>query len=865
MILLVARLSNLKRVLQHPHKHPENPLLTQDRPWEKRYLQIYGTVLYEPDIDKFRMWYMASEREDAAPEMIICLAESKDGIQWSKPHTGSIELPNHPEHNAVLANAHGLSVMKDLRELDPSKRYKGVGGDLLAFSPDGIHWVTETFTAAGQNDTSSSTVFWKGAYHIFLRNQEWWKGTLWDHYRAFVRQKPFFSQTIREVALSTSTDYLHWTPKETILRADSRDGYPWTQPYGLSVTPYGDQLIGLLWFIHLDRIRDNNKIGYQTIQLVVSRDGYHWNRVADRAVFLESSPGEWDRGQVIPGASLLVKDDQIYIYYTGSDIRHGEGWGNMGIGLATLSSDRFLAIVQKDSSTVGILETKLFTSAGDRLLVNAEAAENELRVELIDKDGNVIPGFEKKNSRLIPHDRLRKRAVWEDEYGVRTLKQALKNSQSMALRFYVHGGALFAFQILPDREDVNINPIDSVAFDDSNQTRFISAYQRDLQELEKSIQEDPSNAVLFSRLSLLHAQFGNLNRAIVNLEKAIQLQPSEPILHYNLADLFFRQTHFQAAHNQLAKAIQLNPNEAGFYEISGLASIHIGEFNDAIKDLSKAIELNPDDPYLYCYRGAAYLCLSKTDDALRDCDKALALKPDDDFLYFLCANTHLNSNQFEEAIEKYSIAIERNPQVPLYYTQRGYAYFNLKKYDLGIIDYTKVIESDACDGLAYLRRGILLLKLKDYEKSREDFTRAIELDPDEDNAYFYRGLIHYEKDQYQNAIEDISRAIDRNPVVKYYTVRSDAYLRIKKFDQAITDLNKLITVKPAFAYYNLAGVYSIRSQFQNPKQKQKDITQALQCLQEAIRHGYSDWKEINTDPKIDAIRLDPRFRGLLKR
>ncbi len=218
-------------------------------------------------------------------------------------------------------------VIKDPQDPDPNRRYKGLGGDIVAFSPDGINWDMQPFPAAGKNDTSSSVVFWQGEYLAYVRNQGSWENGV-----------------MRKVALSTSTDFNSWTPKETIFTTDAEDGNPWTQPYALGVTPYGDQLIGILWLLHLDEIPGNNGLGDMDVQLMTSRDGRDWQRVAGRDVFLEPTPGAWDQGRIMVSTTMLLRDDQVYIYYTSSETRHGSGsWGTLGIGLVDETDAAILA------------------------------------------------------------------------------------------------------------------------------------------------------------------------------------------------------------------------------------------------------------------------------------------------------------------------------------------------------------------------------------------------------------------------------------------------------------------------------------------------------------------------------------------
>jgi len=437
---LVDSMDNLKRTLNQPVKHAANPLIVREFAWEKRLIEIYGTVLCEAERGGFRCWYLANEFKDGIPdnpehprtaEYYTCYAESVDGIHWVKPMVGLESFGAHKESNVIIAGTHGFCVLPTPDDPDPQRRYKGVGGALFGFSPDGIHWEVHNWRpAVGKNDTSSCVVRWNGEYLAYVRTQV---------------EDPNWPAVMRGVGISVSQDFEHWSTKQTVLTTDAEDGYPWVQPYGISVTPYGDVLIGILWLLHLDHVPGNNALGDQDTQLVVSRDGRAWHRVAERAPFLTRTNGAWDKGRVFPGTTMFVKDDLVHIYYTGVDTRHGEGWGSTGIGLATLPADRFVRIEQSDPARPGVLETCPLSLSGSDLLVNAEVGEGELLVELLSSDGQVLPGFGREQSHLVPHGALRHRIIWQP--GARRLGAAIR-SGPLRLRFILKAGSLYAFQIV---------------------------------------------------------------------------------------------------------------------------------------------------------------------------------------------------------------------------------------------------------------------------------------------------------------------------------------------------------------------------------------------------------------------------------
>src|SRR5262245_38351186 len=60
--MLLAETSRISKFQYRPDKHPKNPILRPDRPWETGLgIQISGqSVLYDSDERIFKMWYVAT-------------------------------------------------------------------------------------------------------------------------------------------------------------------------------------------------------------------------------------------------------------------------------------------------------------------------------------------------------------------------------------------------------------------------------------------------------------------------------------------------------------------------------------------------------------------------------------------------------------------------------------------------------------------------------------------------------------------------------------------------------------------------------------------------------------------------------------
>lgn len=447
---LIAGSSNVRRHLHQPVKEAANPLLVQEHPWERQAVQCYGNVLWDTSARRFRFWYFAAEQRDPddVPWLVkdgdmpdrpkrlykTCYAESLDGVQWAKPMVNALDTPLYGDHNILIEDIHSVCVLHEPDDPDPSRRYKAAGGKTTALSEDGLHWRTQVWDAVGKNDTGTSLVKWQGRYLAYVRQQD---------------AHPPDWPLVRAVGLTESEDFATWTPKRTVLQVDEADGFPWTQPYGLTVFPLGDVLVGLLWMIVLDRVDEvehawkwNNRVGDIRAELVVSRDGEKWRRVADRAPFLEPEPGTWERARVYPGTSVLEHDDQLWFYYSGTARRHGEGAGASGIGLARLPAERLVSLSRDSSRSAGIVETvELALPEGD-LVVNADLLQGGLAVEVTDAAGRSIDEYDSAACRLEPLDGLR----WTVKWGPGGLA-SLPRHRPVRLRFRLGGARLYSFRV----------------------------------------------------------------------------------------------------------------------------------------------------------------------------------------------------------------------------------------------------------------------------------------------------------------------------------------------------------------------------------------------------------------------------------
>lgn len=404
---LIERLAGGAALRMHP-PIPREIVLTLDAPWEGNGCG-YVTVLQ--DGETYRMYYRghqmnleAGKVKDAHP-MVTCLAESKDGVRWTRPELGLFEFAGSKQNNIVRVGelCHDFSPFVDANPAcPPEARYKGVAAlgmrkGLLAYqSPDGIRW-------SPMND--GKPVITQGAFDT--QNLAFWDAARGE-YRAYVRD---FRDGVRDIRTATSKDFIHWTEPAWLVYP----GAPKEHLYTNQIKPYAraphlfigfpTRYIDRGWSPAMKalsepehrelRAQANRRYGTALTEglLMTSRDGLAFKRWPE--AFLR--PGlrlkdNWKYGDnyiawhVVETKSHLPNSpNELSLYAT-----EGYWTGNsVQIRRYTLRLDGFVSASAPMSG--GELLTRPFVFAGKQLILNmSTSAAGSVRVEIQDADGKPI-------------------------------------------------------------------------------------------------------------------------------------------------------------------------------------------------------------------------------------------------------------------------------------------------------------------------------------------------------------------------------------------------------------------------------------------------------------------------------------------
>ncbi len=463
---LIDRLEGVRLELQRPQRR--EIVFRTDAPWEGNG-SAYQSVFQ--DGNRFRLYYRggnhpASKAYETSPSSweTLCLAESTDGIHWTRPELNVVEFQGSRKNNLILdeamvraiggSPAH-TAVFQDANPDCPrQERYKIVilgsrpRGLYLLVSSDGIHFTLKSdkpFTTTGAFD-SQNLMFWDSVGAV---------------YREYHRN---FDEGVRGIMTAASEDPGTF-PKPQWL------SYPGAAPQALytnQVQPYYRAPHIFMGFpmryndrgwsqsmTHLpgleerqSRARQHPRYGSAITDaaFMTSRDGVTFHRWDE--AFIRPGPATKDTwvygdnfvfwGMVATKSHLEAAPDEISLYAT-------EGYWEgtfTSFRRYTLRMDGFVSAQAPLSG--GELVTKPLTFDGSQLEINfSTSAAGSVRVELQDAQGKPIPGFALSDCHLQFGDQLDRVVSWESRSDVRQLA-----GQPVRLRFELKDADLYSFRFI---------------------------------------------------------------------------------------------------------------------------------------------------------------------------------------------------------------------------------------------------------------------------------------------------------------------------------------------------------------------------------------------------------------------------------
>jgi hypothetical protein len=227
---LIARLEGAELRLQVPQ--PAGPILKIDRPWEGNH--NFGTGVYRHD-GRYHLYYRSMPGRDFGKH--YCgVAVSDDGITWTKPNLGLVEVDGTRENNLVALEDSGGKLLPARLNLD-------FWLDTNSAAPAAERWKLMTYdTNGGPHDPSPKSgpdavhraTCWVSADGFRFRKRDVQPRLTSKLKNSFDSFNIYFWSEVEKQYVA----YFRWyDSRRTVARITSKDFVTWTEPVPMT---YGD-------------------------------------------------------------------------------------------------------------------------------------------------------------------------------------------------------------------------------------------------------------------------------------------------------------------------------------------------------------------------------------------------------------------------------------------------------------------------------------------------------------------------------------------------------------------------------------------------------------------------------------------------
>ncbi len=474
---LIDRLDGATLIAHQPVDR--GPVIAFDKPWEGIF-SAYATVIH--DGPRYRMYYRGMPGDPAL--QVTCYAESPDGINWTKPELGLLEVNGSRANNVILLPAppstekgaademltHNFAPMLDTNPAaDPAQRFKALAGDGHALyalaSADGVRWSKVRpepviqYKDPGKPDPESTEIS-LGPFAFDSQNVPFWSESE-KKYLVYARIWVFSPGTPdgrtkrarhRTIGRAESDDFVNWTALKPMIYSDTGTAVPscdlyvnQTHPYFRATHLYLSTAARFLPGRRVLSDEEAHAIGVHPKYfrdtsdsvLMSSRGGYVYDRTFLGAFSRPGiGSGNWVSRSNYPARNIVqTGENEMSVYIQKEYAQRTAHMNRYSLRLDGLGS-------VSAGFEGGEMLTKPLRFEGSRLRVNfATSAAGGVRIEIQDEQGQPIPGYGLDDCRELIGDDIERVVSWSGGPDVSAL-----SGRVVRLRFVLKDADLFALR-----------------------------------------------------------------------------------------------------------------------------------------------------------------------------------------------------------------------------------------------------------------------------------------------------------------------------------------------------------------------------------------------------------------------------------
>jgi len=359
-------------------------------------------------------------------------------------------------------------------------------------------------------------------------------------------------------------------------------------------------------------------------------------------------------------------------------------------------------------------------------------------------------------------------------------------------------------------------------------------FQRAANTFRTLLTREPSNPEIYYYSGENYIKSDEPDSARMMYEKGIQVAPSTAINYVGLGKSYLYENKAAEAKSNFDKALSLSASKNATVLMKIAEAYITAEKKDvtqAFNLLNTAMKLEPKNPDVYILMGDAFAAQNDGTNAIKNYERATELDKTSVKATLRIGQLYGRARNYQEALAYYKKAEAIDPNFAPAYSEQGELYYKAKQYDVAKEKYRKYLELSGSNMDAQIRYASFLFLSKDYTKAIEQINEIRKRDTTNVILNRLMAYSYFETGDHASGLKYINRFFAQaNPkkiiasdyeyhgkllsktgndslaITKYleavkmdttntdlYSEIASAFMKMKKYQDAITNYNKKIT------------------------------------------------------------------------
>jgi tetratricopeptide (TPR) repeat protein len=246
-------------------------------------------------------------------------------------------------------------------------------------------------------------------------------------------------------------------------------------------------------------------------------------------------------------------------------------------------------------------------------------------------------------------------------------------------------------------------------------------------------------------------------------------------------------------------------------ETSAKSMYDEGKYDDAISYLQALIKKEPKNPVYWSQLGSAYAQMNAYKNSVYAYRQAIKFDPKNIKAMYNLSIVYSENGSHREAQKIIEQALKISPKNAMVQASLGNVLIDEEKFDKARKVYEQIVEAKPDFDVGHFNLGVINYQQRNLDAAQKNYEDVLKINANDSEAKENLAAIHIIKNDYEDAVDYLLEVVNSSPddditLENAYYNLGVAYLRLKKYKQALESFESAINIEPwdMAAYVNSA-------------------------------------------------------------